>query len=224
MAARVRVWFILTLLLSGCAAIHTPDVRRIALLAPFEGRYREIGYQALYAARMAIAEADEPHLELLAVDDGGTLATAQDRARALAQDPLVEMVLLLGPFPADESVEAELRDSQYTRVIGSWESSLDAAIAGDFTACDDICQLNVYSRVADDPSVIDIRSAAPLPSTEFVESYVAFDQFAPPPLPIAYLTYLEVDSLLRGSQLPDTSQAYRYSYNVSGTLIVDLTE
>ncbi|MBE2183871.1 MAG: hypothetical protein IAE89_10635, partial [Anaerolineae bacterium] len=40
------------LCLAGCGATAaTPKVQRIALLAPFEGRYREIGYNALYAAR-----------------------------------------------------------------------------------------------------------------------------------------------------------------------------
>ncbi len=41
------------MLLSACAVKRTPTIYRIALLAPFEGRYREIGYNALYAARMA---------------------------------------------------------------------------------------------------------------------------------------------------------------------------
>ena len=40
--------------LSACAS--TQPVIKIGLVAPFEGRFRAIGYEAVYAARLAIRE------------------------------------------------------------------------------------------------------------------------------------------------------------------------
>ena len=75
--------------LSACAAeTHVP--RKIALLAPFEGQYRDIGYNALYALRMAFADTRPHDTQLLAIDDGGTVESAIDRVRALNLDPAVE--------------------------------------------------------------------------------------------------------------------------------------
>ena len=45
---------VLLLFLSACAASTQPVVK-IGLVAPFEGRYRQIGYEAIYAARLAQA-------------------------------------------------------------------------------------------------------------------------------------------------------------------------
>jgi len=41
--------------LTACSASTQPVVK-IGLVAPFEGRYRPIGYEAIYAARLAIRE------------------------------------------------------------------------------------------------------------------------------------------------------------------------
>ncbi|MCS7070642.1 MAG: hypothetical protein NZM00_03995, partial [Anaerolinea sp.] len=57
-------------LLTGCTVHQTAP--RIALIAPFEGRYREVGYNALYAARLALADA-ESGVQLLPLDDGGSV-------------------------------------------------------------------------------------------------------------------------------------------------------
>ena len=51
MAAHSVLAALLLVALTACGG--TPPVMRLALLAPFEGRYREVGYQALYAARLA---------------------------------------------------------------------------------------------------------------------------------------------------------------------------
>jgi ABC-type branched-subunit amino acid transport system substrate-binding protein len=73
----------------GCGATRSYAITRIALLAPFEGRYREVGYNAYYAALLALGESGSTQIELLAVDDGGSPATAAQRAAALARDPWV---------------------------------------------------------------------------------------------------------------------------------------
>ena len=116
----------LILMLTGCAIQRTPPLVRIALLAPFEGADRAIGYEALYAARLALNEsADDADLafwdfgidvqiwandtiELLPLDSGD--GQAADRARALAGDPLVIAVLLVGVDPDDEVLRAAFGD------------------------------------------------------------------------------------------------------------------
>ena len=45
---------LLALALTACGASNPELPGKIALLAPFEGQYREIGYNALYAVRLAI--------------------------------------------------------------------------------------------------------------------------------------------------------------------------
>src|SRR5690349_2126250 len=60
MAAKsfVWLWFALGCFLSGCAITPHELTPRIALLAPFEGRYREVGYNAYYAVRLAFVDAN----------------------------------------------------------------------------------------------------------------------------------------------------------------------
>lgn len=103
--------------LTSCAVWNSPKIARIALLAPFEGRYREIGYTAFYPAKLALGEVS--HLELLALDDGGTTQTAQARARALALDDSVKAVLILGYDSADETVLEAFGDIPVI-IIGEW--------------------------------------------------------------------------------------------------------
>ncbi len=100
------IWVVagVTILLAatgGCVQT-TPHIARIGLVAPFEGRYREIGYDVIAAARLAIREwaAEAPHgrqpplvFELVSYDDGGDPAQAIEQARKLAVDPDVEAVV-----------------------------------------------------------------------------------------------------------------------------------
>ncbi len=64
-------------------------------MAPFEGRYRELGYEVVYAVRLAVRESNESggvaghSVELMAFDDGGDPAQAIEQARKAAVDPLV---------------------------------------------------------------------------------------------------------------------------------------
>ena len=86
------------LFLSACTASTQPVVK-IGLVAPFEGRYRPIGYEAIYAARLAIREINArggingQRIELVALDDRGEPEKAITAARQLALDPQVVAVV-----------------------------------------------------------------------------------------------------------------------------------
>lgn len=148
------------LILAGCAP-RTGQIVRIALLAPFEGADRDIGYEALYAARMAVAETDDIWLELLPIDDGGDQGVA--RARALAADPLVKAVLLLGNQSASPEVRAAFGDLPVL-IVGDWGAEQDSA--------------NVILLPDERPQ-----------DEAFIQRYLAADQFAPQPGMLAAPVY-----------------------------------
>jgi len=99
-----------SLLLASCflcpANRFLPGVVRptvkIGLVAPFEGRYRYIGYDVIYAVRLALREANAAGgvggygVELVAYDDGADPVMAAEQARKLAVDPAV--VTAMGHF------------------------------------------------------------------------------------------------------------------------------
>lgn len=82
------------LLLAACLPVTRPVVK-IALVAPFEGRYRDVGYEVIYAVRLAVREANANDgiagyfVELLALDDSGDPEMAVAQARKVATDPQV---------------------------------------------------------------------------------------------------------------------------------------
>lgn len=96
--------------LVACSASTAPVVK-IGLVAPFEGRYRVIGYEAIYAARLAVREINAVggvggyRVELFALDDGGDPGLALEQARKLAVDP--QVVAVIGHFRA-ETTDAAL--------------------------------------------------------------------------------------------------------------------
>ena len=82
--------------LTGCALPGTTQpVVKIGLVAPFEGWYRPRGYDALWAVRLAIQEANGAggvagyQVELVALDDHLDPHWAPQRARELVADPAV---------------------------------------------------------------------------------------------------------------------------------------
>lgn len=89
---------IAALLLSGCLST-SPRLVKIGLVAPFEGRYREVGVDVIPAARLAIREWAAQHgdaaigIELVAYDDAGDPAQAAAQAHKLVADPAVEVVI-----------------------------------------------------------------------------------------------------------------------------------
>jgi hypothetical protein len=96
--------------MTGACAVAQPvrPVTKIGLAAPFEGQYRYVGYEAMYAARLALREANATggvggySVELVAYDDQGTADGARTAARNLVLDPSVGAVI--GHF-RDESNE-----------------------------------------------------------------------------------------------------------------------
>lgn len=213
----VRAWHtmpLLLLILTACAVTHTPPLSRIALLAPFEGRYREIGYDALYAARLALAESGRANIDLLAVDDGGTARIALDRAHALADDPLVKAVILLGYDVITPEVQSALSDVP-ALIVGHWGAQpisdnvfmlSNPAIADELTippnisvtdaarephplVGSEIFALNGFRQLTSDLEGVTILSSGVLPGAEFSERYRSSDPFAPAPGIFAPLTY-----------------------------------
>ncbi len=87
----------LLLLLTGCASVS--PVVKIGLAAPFEGENRAIGYDVIYAARLAVREINEAggiggyRVALVALDDGGDPELARQTAVSLSLDPAVVAVL-----------------------------------------------------------------------------------------------------------------------------------
>ncbi|MEA3346436.1 MAG: branched-chain amino acid ABC transporter substrate-binding protein [Chloroflexota bacterium] len=82
--------------LTGCALPDsTQPVVKIGLIAPLEGWYRARGYDALWAVRLAIQEANRAggvagyQVELVALDDHLSPYWASHRARELVADPAV---------------------------------------------------------------------------------------------------------------------------------------
>ncbi len=97
------LWFLLFVLplLSSC--VSTRPVVKIGLLAPFEGVYRQEGYDALAAMRGALAEQNLSGLDVLplALDSSGDVARAGQKVLA---DPSVAAVI--GPFWAADGLSA----------------------------------------------------------------------------------------------------------------------
>ncbi len=204
--------FCLALVCVACAA--TPPVTRVALLAPFEGNYREVGYDALYAARLALRDGAYPDVELLPLDDGGSAEMALERAQALARNPLVTCVLVMGYTSADPHV-LQAFDDLPVIVVGHWGAVpvtegvfvlTNATIPDHYTVGltpypwimadlpaplvgGEVFALRLARSLRDDLSGIQIASSAALPDADFTERFVSSDQFVQPPGLLTTLAY-----------------------------------
>lgn len=204
---------LLLVALTGCAVGRTQIPARIALLAPFEGRYREVGYDALYAARLAFSDSGRTDVEFFPIDDGGTVATAVDRARALAQDAQVRAVLVSGLAATDPAVLSAFGDLTVL-VIGHWGTAAregvfvlasadlpaalsvsarvevtDAARLTSPVVGGEIFALSQFPRLRADTAGITVVSSARLPDEAFYTRYVNSAPFAPAPGLLAMLAY-----------------------------------
>jgi len=112
-----------------------PDVLKIGLIAPFEGRYRAIGYDAIYAARLAIQEINESgrmsgyRLALVAYDDRADLGLAEASAEALVIDPSV--VAAIGHYRQETTEVGGViyREAGLPALaIGGWLTPTDSGI------------------------------------------------------------------------------------------------
>jgi branched-chain amino acid transport system substrate-binding protein len=97
---------ITAILLVSCTS--TRPVTKIALIAPFEGLYRQTGYTALDAMRAAIAQSDTGGIDImpLALDGSGSAEQVRRATQKALRDPSV--AALVGPF--DPSTIASLDD------------------------------------------------------------------------------------------------------------------
>ena len=206
MVARIVGMLACLLALSACAVVQTPPIFKIALLAPFEGTYRDIGYNALYAARLALR--DNANVMLLAVDDGGTPDQAARHAAALAHDPAIIGVLLIGPFATTMQAQNNLGALQAI-IVGDWSAlpqsanivQLSAANmlsfrtqANDDLISDERLDMESALRVADQPLVF--LSPGTLPDETYQATYRAESEFAPPPNTLATLVSDATDLLV----------------------------
>lgn len=216
-------------ILSGCAVFNSPEVTKIALLSSFEGRYREIGYDALYAARLAIADSVRDDLNLLAIDDGGSVETARIRAEAIALDPAIDVVLVLGLYATDSDVLEAL--DKPTIIIGHWDSMpSDKAVMLASSEIDSTIQaINAVGSEAfalkQVPILhavdnITVLSSASFPDDEFTKRYLASDLFVPEPALYTTLVYdataIAIQQIEKGTPLRKIEHE-----GINGTLTFD---
>ena len=185
---------LLALALTGCAAAPRDENRKLALLAPFEGEYRAVGYNALYAVRMAIGDSEREGWQLLALDDGGSPESARDRVRALNFDPAVKAIVALGS--GAQHPTAQQANDKPMVFVGGWGHAMSDGDS--FCACDralaeaggdddrSMAQVMAGGATAFD-SVL--RSSGALPQLDFAERYARSDMHAPKANWLASLTY-----------------------------------
>jgi len=95
-------------LAAACIPVARPAVK-IGLVGPFEGRYRDTGYEVIYAVRLAVREANQRGLagyglELLGLDDSGDAEMAVTQAQKMATDP--EVVGVVGHWLDETTLAA----------------------------------------------------------------------------------------------------------------------
>jgi branched-chain amino acid transport system substrate-binding protein len=95
----------------GCVpTLYAQPTVKIGLVAPFEGLYRPLGYEALHAAKLAIGERNERGgvagylVELVALNDDQDPESAAQRAKEMAVDP--DVVGVIGHFGEQTTVAA----------------------------------------------------------------------------------------------------------------------
>lgn len=117
----------LILLCTGCLPPTLPRVVKIGLVAPFEGQHRDIGYDAIYAARLAVREINAAggvagwRLELIAYDDRADPGMARDAARNVAVDP--DVIAVIGHYrqtSTEAAVDLYREAGVPLIVVGGW--------------------------------------------------------------------------------------------------------
>ena len=110
-ALSLGVLFILGWLLSSCAGLgSTRPVVKIGLVAPFEGLHRHLGYDVLYAVKLAVRECNAAGgvagymVELVALDDGNDPAQAPLQARKMIVD--TDVMGVIGHFSDEAALAA----------------------------------------------------------------------------------------------------------------------
>lgn len=223
----MRTWCIAATLwlISACGTAN--NRQSIILLAPFEGRYREVGYEALYAARIALVDAGSS-LDLLPIDDGGTPAFAVQRARAVARLDHAAAVIVLGYNATSPDVQEALvplpvmivgwwgNEAQFSHVAELFPQSIvtrvdqadqeplpETARIPELTSVGDVGGLLGFARLrlasALPVETITVVSSGRLPDPEFSQRYLNSAPFAPPPRLIASQVYDAVMMISRAT-------------------------
>lgn len=184
---------VVALVIVGCGAEPSAP-GKVALLAPFENQYREIGYNALYATRLALHDS-RSEAQLLALDDGGSVELAVARVRAFNRDPAARAIIALGPHATHADVQ---QASQLPfLIVGNWgnsraaQSSLYAADeqltqAG---SADDLLMLEQTHALRDDLDGLVFHSSGSPPNDPFRQRYLASALYVPQPNLLATLVY-----------------------------------
>jgi len=219
--AKCCVVVLIALVLGGCREAEDGNVVRIGLLAPFEGRYREVGYNAYYAAKLALADHGKPDVELVAVDDGGTVESAMDRARALEGDPLMKAVIVLGYAATDAETQRAFADLPVL-IAGHWGAKpetesvfllaspeldvlittppridvVEAAKARTPIVGGEVFTLEQFPMLRTELDGITIATSASLPDAALQERYRSSSKFTPQPGILATLTYQAANAIL----------------------------
>jgi hypothetical protein len=93
--------FLILVEISLFSACTTPaqETVKVALIAPFSGRYREIGYDVITATRLALQDFAQSNpgslksIELVAYDDQGSPEIAIQQATRITFDPAIKVVI-----------------------------------------------------------------------------------------------------------------------------------
>lgn len=225
--SRISVLICTLLLVVGCSGAQG-GIQRIALLAPFEGQYREVGYDAYYAVRLAMQERDTELVELLAIDDGGSESSAIERARALSSDPLVKVVIVLGNNATREGVQQAFGQTPVV-IVGQWQNEpisdnafmlassqlkgllspieqLEGESEADIVGGEEFA-LQQVPLLMTDLSRISVVSSASLPDENFRQRYMSSGQFVQEPGLLATLTYDAAGIALNALQTVDAGTA-----------------
>ncbi len=107
----VLLFILLGCLLSGCTGLgSTRPVVKIGLVAPFEGLHRQLGYDVLYAVKLAVRERNAASgvsgymVELAALDDSNNPAQAPLQARKMIVD--ADVMGVIGHFSDQAALAA----------------------------------------------------------------------------------------------------------------------
>lgn len=214
---------IISLIVTGCALSQSQTPIKIVLLATFEGRYREIGYNALYASQLALSEMDSIQIVLFPIDDGGSMESAVAHALALQEDDTIQFIITIGPYCTSEAVQQAIESIPHL-IVGDWGTDPSTTnsyqlshpnLAGqnvDFDASNVeliLHETGALTQVADliDTSELVIMSSGTLASDDFRTRYDALNPFTPEPNLLATLVYdatqLAVESIVTNQSLDE---------------------
>ncbi|MEZ4667518.1 MAG: hypothetical protein R3E39_06315 [Anaerolineae bacterium] len=202
------------------------------LLAPFEGRFSEIGYDAYYATGLALTDNENPTIELLAIDDGGSISSATARVRAIRKDPTVKAIVALG-YEATSLETQQALDGMPMVIVGEWLTApltdsvfmlssaelekqftvLGVDIVSEVTSPDsisiggDVFAMRQFPLLNPTYQEITIASSASLPDDEFRNHFMSSGQYVQEPGLLATLTYDAAGMILEAMHTTDMATA-----------------